>query len=660
MPFFDPVGSTPAAATATIDPEQADTIEAVCDSTADPVAVPVPQADADAYRPATPILNWGGPRRSHHAPKMRLWMCITVICVALNVLCGVVPAYLSKTGKGVFLGVVIGVGGVLVACLMYLSTTRHLHELAALMDSINTPLDMDLVVEELQAGRFSRFEEPWKVQVCIIKMFCRLLKFHHGVNPVSGARIPVPVGVRAPNTFWNADFGSPSDDMHSAVSDDETTEFSVRDNVPSLMLSRRKSGLSNADPLLDNEQPWDVVLGPDTQEFNNRSLILTLLKQVKIGEDLSKIAFPVHVLEPRSLLEKLSDLFVFPEHFGAIAEEEDPVQRMIAVCRWLISGFCLRPKGARKPYNPILGETFECLFQQKTRQEIYYFAEQVSHHPPGAVLRAIHFDSGTELVGSYFPKSKLVTLNTGASIGQGVVRLSVPKQRDTYHFNWPNAYFSGILSAPIRIEIGGVVNITSEAAPHITAEIEFVTKGWFSGEYDTIRGGVFDRTNPKKPNKLFSFSGRWYAVTRFQPCTNGTPVGDSMALTDPTVHQPRRPWVPPTGYPRPSRVVWQKATVALRKGDAQAAHEAKQEIETQQRELRRAREARGVVYVPGYFRMCDESASASKAVWQYTGPPVYPSSIGGGSCLPHVTVVVRTSKDDSAKDFPTEQETTVE
>lgn len=41
----------------------------------------------------------------------------------------------------------------------------------------------------------------------------------------------------------------------------------------------------------------------------NKSLLWTLLKQVRPGMDLSKVVLPTFILEPRSFLEKLADYY---------------------------------------------------------------------------------------------------------------------------------------------------------------------------------------------------------------------------------------------------------------------------------------------------------------------------------------------------------------
>ena len=45
--------------------------------------------------------------------------------------------------------------------------------------------------------------------------------------------------------------------------------------------------------------------------------------------------------------------------------EDDPFERMKMVVKWYVSGFYKKPKGLKKPYNPILGETFRCFWQHE-------------------------------------------------------------------------------------------------------------------------------------------------------------------------------------------------------------------------------------------------------------------------------------------------------
>lgn len=58
----------------------------------------------------------------------------------------------------------------------------------------------------------------------------------------------------------------------------------------------------------------------ETVSEENKSLIWTLVKQVRPGMDLSKVVLPTFILEPRSFLDKLSDYYY---HADFLSEYED-------------------------------------------------------------------------------------------------------------------------------------------------------------------------------------------------------------------------------------------------------------------------------------------------------------------------------------------------
>jgi len=51
---------------------------------------------------------------------------------------------------------------------------------------------------------------------------------------------------------------------------------------------------------------------------------------------------------------------------------------MKTIVKFYLSGFYKKPKGLKKPYNPILGEVYRCYFYHtKTNSKTFYLAEQV-------------------------------------------------------------------------------------------------------------------------------------------------------------------------------------------------------------------------------------------------------------------------------------------
>ncbi|GCB65815.1 hypothetical protein scyTo_0010013, partial [Scyliorhinus torazame] len=117
------------------------------------------------------------------------------------------------------------------------------------------------------------------------------------------------------------------------------------------------------DDLYSDLQPIDIVketsyveeaheelgeIGEDSQtevvSEENKSLIWTLLKQVRPGMDLSKVVLPTFILEPRSFLDKLSDYYYHADFLSQAAAEENPYSRLKKVTRWYLSGFYKKPK----------------------------------------------------------------------------------------------------------------------------------------------------------------------------------------------------------------------------------------------------------------------------------------------------------------------------
>lgn len=78
--------------------------------------------------------------------------------------------------------------------------------------------------------------------------------------------------------------------------------------------------------------------------------------------DLTKVTLPTFILERRSLLEMYADFFAHPDDFIHADELSTPEDRMISVVKYYLNAFYPARKSgvAKKPYNPILGETFRC------------------------------------------------------------------------------------------------------------------------------------------------------------------------------------------------------------------------------------------------------------------------------------------------------------
>uniref|UniRef100_A0A673BCA7 Oxysterol-binding protein n=1 Tax=Sphaeramia orbicularis TaxID=375764 RepID=A0A673BCA7_9TELE len=229
----------------------------------------------------------------------------------------------------------------------------------------------------------------------------------------------------------------------------------------------------------------------ETVSEENKGLIWSLLKQLRPGMDLSKVVLPTFILEPRSFLDKLSDYYYHADLLSQAALEESAYGRIKQVLRWYLSGFYKKPKGLKKPYNPILGETFRCCWlHPQTDSCTFYIAEQVSHHPPISAFYVCNRKDGFSISGSILAKSKFYG-NSLSAILDGKARLLFLSRDEEYVITMPYAHCKGILYGTMTLELGGKVTIECEKTKCFI-ELEFKLKPFLggSGSVNQISGKI--------------------------------------------------------------------------------------------------------------------------------------------------------------------------
>jgi hypothetical protein len=91
----------------------------------------------------------------------------------------------------------------------------------------------------------------------------------------------------------------------------------------------------------------------------------------------------------------------------------DPLDRLVDVVRYFLSGFHIRPKGVKKPYNPVLGEFFRCRYQLDDASRAFFICEQVSHHPPCSTYFYMNPQRGLKITGTIMPKARFLGNSAG-------------------------------------------------------------------------------------------------------------------------------------------------------------------------------------------------------------------------------------------------------
>jgi len=121
----------------------------------------------------------------------------------------------------------------------------------------------------------------------------------------------------------------------------------------------------------------------ETRKISLWGAAKSFVSQLSVGQDLTKVSMPAIFLNPYSILELGgSKTLAFSSLLLEANHKKDPLERMTAVLRWYLS-WTRKERFERKPYNPLLGEIHSCWVTGKEEDgETFFFAEQVSHHPP--------------------------------------------------------------------------------------------------------------------------------------------------------------------------------------------------------------------------------------------------------------------------------------
>uniref|UniRef100_A0A4W4EAF3 Oxysterol-binding protein n=1 Tax=Electrophorus electricus TaxID=8005 RepID=A0A4W4EAF3_ELEEL len=119
----------------------------------------------------------------------------------------------------------------------------------------------------------------------------------------------------------------------------------------------------------------------------NYSLNLWSIMKNCIGKELSKIPMPVNFNEPISMLQRLSEDLEYSELLDRAAKCQSSLEQLCYVAAFTISSYSTTVHRTGKPFNPLLGETFELDRLQESGYRS--LCEQVSHHPPAAAHHAI-------------------------------------------------------------------------------------------------------------------------------------------------------------------------------------------------------------------------------------------------------------------------------
>ncbi|KAF6808091.1 oxysterol binding protein [Colletotrichum sojae] len=365
---------------------------------------------------------------------------------------------------------------------------------------------------------------------------------------------------------------------------------------------------SRASSLTSNRSSVDESKGAAAEdddtlvvEPDQGNVLMHIISQLRPGADLSRVVLPTFILEPRSMLERITNFMCHPEMLLPIPEIDDPVQRFVSVVKFYLSGWHIRPPGVKKPLNPILGEIFTCYWDLPDNTKAYYISEQTSHHPPKSSYFYMVPEHHIRVDGTLKPRSKFLG-NSAASMMEGTAILSLlnrgkdKTKGERYILTQPNMYARGILFGKMKYELGDHSFVRCPELD-LVADVDFKTKGWVSGTYNAIGGFIKQESTGEV---LFELSGLWSE----EMYVKDVRTGHKEMFFNARRSKPSTPLVRPIEEQeeRESQRLWQATAEAVRDCNHTLATDEKTKVEDRQREEREARAQEGVEWQPRLFR----------------------------------------------------------
>ncbi|XP_029905484.1 oxysterol-binding protein-related protein 1 isoform X2 [Myripristis murdjan] len=283
--------------------------------------------------------------------------------------------------------------------------------------------------------------------------------------------------------------------------EDEEEEGSVlsssRRNSPTSMLQDDHHG--NQEETQPNGITKHRSSLPAPMFSRNDFSIWSILRKC-IGMELSKITMPVIFNEPLSFLQRLTE---YMEHTYLIHQaiaSSDSIERMRCVAAFAVSAVASQWERTGKPFNPLLGETYELV-----REDLGFrlISEQVSHHPPVSAFHAEGLKDDFVFHGSIYPKLKFWGKSVEAE-PKGIMTLELPKYNEAYTWTNPTCCVHNIIVGQLWIEQYGNVEVIN----HKTGErccLNFKPCGLFGKELHKVEGYILD----KSKKKLTALYGKW-------------------------------------------------------------------------------------------------------------------------------------------------------
>eukprot|EP01080_Neovahlkampfia_damariscottae_P009645 gene9645-1849_t len=357
--------------------------------------------------------------------------------------------------------------------------------------------------------------------------------------------------------------------------------------------------LTEKDNIWYNYNAEDEIVNNGSSPDQEKSLIGEILKQLKPGTEMYSVGLPAYLMRPVSLLEKMSTYAVPNFLLDGINLCNDPAERMLKVALWVFSSWRAVPSKTleqSKPYNPVLGEVFECKWEHEDDKSITkYISEQVSHNPPISCFYSYNSKKKFSYHGFVEPTLGF-HFNSVHSDIKGSINVELWSFDEKYSVTYPKVYCTGMFMGARNIEIWDKFEITCE-------------KTGFKTSID-LKANDFTGKITKGKKVHYKLKGSLTGEVKY--------IIDKKEITAYDVKKIKREKILVTPIEKQkeneSRRVWHKVTTAIRQKEYKEGTKEKNLVEQAQRDAKADREAKNIEWKPVHFEK-------SKHGWDKKRPP---------------------------------------
>ncbi|XP_047319926.1 oxysterol-binding protein-related protein 1C-like [Impatiens glandulifera] len=237
---------------------------------------------------------------------------------------------------------------------------------------------------------------------------------------------------------------------------------------------------------------------PEPKEKEKGISLWSMIKD-NIGKDLTKVCLPVYFNEPISSLQKCFEDLEYSyliDRANEWGKKGNSLMRILNVAAFAVSGYASTEGRHCKPFNPLLGETYEADYPDKG---LRFISEKVSHHP---MVVACHCEgAGWKFWGDSDLKSKF----WGRSIQLDPVGALTLEFGDGENFQWSKVTTSiyNLILGKLYCDHYGTMRIQGNG--NYSCKLKFKEQSIIDRNPHQVHGVVQDK-NGKTVATLF---GKW-------------------------------------------------------------------------------------------------------------------------------------------------------